>query len=115
MDAVLDSNCPPIHHFEFRAEPITLQGNYLPLEGINAVVAPRRTVLDKILMDAAVKAGADLREDFLVEELLVEDGCVTGIRGRVKTGDSENGSRIEERARLVVGADGKKSLVARTM
>jgi 2-polyprenyl-6-methoxyphenol hydroxylase-like FAD-dependent oxidoreductase len=115
MDAVLDSNCPPIQRCEFRLGPINLRGQYLPLEGVDAVVVPRRTVLDKLLVDGAVQAGAELREDFLVEELAVEDGCVIGIRGRMKTGGSEKGSGIEERARLVIGADGKNSLVARSV
>jgi 2-polyprenyl-6-methoxyphenol hydroxylase-like FAD-dependent oxidoreductase len=115
MDAVLDSNCPPIQRCEFRLGPITLRGEYLPLEGLNAVIAPRRTVLDKLLVNAALQAGAELREDFLLEELAFEDGCVIGIRGRVKTRGSEGGSRVEERAHLVIGADGKNSLVARSV
>lgn len=66
--------------------------------------APRRTVLDKLLVDAAAEAGAAVREGFTVEGLLIEDGRVTGIRG--------HGER-ELRARVVVGADGHHSLVAR--
>ena len=46
--------------------------------------APRRTVLDKILVDAAVTAGAELREGFFVEEILRDGDHVTGIRGGVQ-------------------------------
>jgi len=113
MDTVRHSDCPPVGRSEFRLGPITLQGEYLPLEGVNAVIAPRRRILDNILVEAAVAAGAELREDFVVQEVLVDDECVTGIRGRVKTEGTENGPLVEERARLVVGADGKNSLVAR--
>jgi len=70
----------------------------------------RRRVLDKILLDAAAKAGAEVREGFLVEELISEDGQVVGIRGRTR-----EGKRVEERARIVVGADGRNSFVARTL
>ena len=115
MDAVVKSNCPSIQRCEFRIGPLTLRGKYLPLGGVDGVVAPRRTVLDKLLADAAVQAGVELRDDFLVEELLIEDDCVTGIRGRSKIGASESRMHVEDRARLVVGADGKHSLVARTM
>ncbi len=69
--------------------------------------APRRKVLDKILVDAAVEAGAELREGFSVEELTTAGGVVTGIRGR-----DRKGSTVTERARIVVGADGARSLVA---
>ena len=53
-------------------------------------------------------AGAELREDFTVEEILVDDGRVTGIRGHAK-----GGATVTERARVVVGADGRHSKVAK--
>jgi flavin-dependent dehydrogenase len=70
---------------------------------------PRRSVLDKLLVDAAVEAGAELREGFAVRELLFEDGAVVGIRG------GSDGATVEERARIVVGADGLHSLVAKSV
>ena len=72
--------------------------------------APRRTVLDKILVDAAVEAGAEPREGFLVEEILRDGDRVTGIQGRGPGGQS-----VKEYARLVIGADGMRSLVARSV
>ena len=38
-------------------------------------------MLDKILVDAAADAGAEVREGFTVDEVVVEDGAVVGIRG----------------------------------
>ncbi len=70
----------------------------------------RRRVLDKLLVDAAVEAGAEVREGFAVDELLEEDGRVVGIRGRTR-----DGTRVEERARVILGADGRNSFVARTL
>ena len=70
----------------------------------------RRRVLDKILVDAAARSGVEVREGFSVEELLTEGGQVVGIRGRTR-----EGTRVEERARIVVGADGRNSFVARTL
>jgi flavin-dependent dehydrogenase len=69
---------------------------------------PRRTVLDKLLVDAAVDAGAELREDFSVRELVFDGDAVAGVRGVAK-----GGGMVEERARIVIGADGLHSLVAR--
>jgi flavin-dependent dehydrogenase len=70
----------------------------------------RRIILDKLLVDAAAEAGAEVREGFTVEEILVEDGAVVGIKGH-----SKNGESVIERARVVVGADGRHSLVADTV
>jgi 2-polyprenyl-6-methoxyphenol hydroxylase-like FAD-dependent oxidoreductase len=68
-------------------------------------------VLDKLLVDAAVEAGAELQEGCVVDELLIEGGAVTGVRGRLK----RDGATITHRARLVIGADGMRSRVARSV
>ncbi len=72
--------------------------------------APRRTVLDKILVDAAVEAGVEVREGFFVEEILRNGDRVTGVQGR-----HQGGRSLKEQARLVIGADGMRSLVARSV
>ena len=41
---------------------------------------PRRTVLDKLLVDAEAEAGVEIRENFTVEEVLMEDGRVVATR-----------------------------------
>jgi flavin-dependent dehydrogenase len=69
---------------------------------------PRRTVLDKLLVDAANEAGAEIREDFPLRELVIDGDRVVGVRG------GRDGT-IAEEARVVIGADGMHSLVARTM
>ena len=73
-------------------------------------LCPRRFVLDKILADAAVEAGAELREHFSVEALTYDGQCVTGVRGSTK-----NDRAITEQGRIVVGADGMNSIVARSV
>jgi flavin-dependent dehydrogenase len=65
-------------------------------------------VLDTMLVEAAVKAGAELREGFSLQELLMDGDRVTGIRGR-----SAGGRTVTEEAHLVIGDDGMRSLVAR--
>jgi flavin-dependent dehydrogenase len=98
------AGCPPIETYVFDFGPFTISG--MP----GTAYAPRRTVLDTVLVDAAAAAGAEVRQRFTVSEVLVEDGRVTGIRGQ------ERGGRIvTERARVVIGADGLHSLVARTV
>ena len=107
LDEVLESGCPPFESYIFDFGPFTITGTPQPLEGISMGIAPRRTVLDKILVDAAGRAGADVRERFRVDELVFEDGRVTGIRGR-----DADGRHVVERARAVVGADGRSSAIA---
>ncbi|MBI5287986.1 MAG: NAD(P)/FAD-dependent oxidoreductase [Chloroflexi bacterium] len=107
-DRVMASNCPPIPSITF-----TLAGvPFVPPKdpALPDAICPRRTVLDKILVDGAREAGAEVRESFSVQEILVEDGVVVGLRGR-----NSDGSAVEERARVTVGADGQHSIVARTV
>jgi 2-polyprenyl-6-methoxyphenol hydroxylase-like FAD-dependent oxidoreductase len=70
---------------------------------------PRRTILDSLLVNAAAEAGAEVRESFVVDDLVMADGTVVGIRGRGA------GAAVEERARVVIGADGVNSIVARAV
>ncbi|MEH1016607.1 NAD(P)/FAD-dependent oxidoreductase [Micromonospora sp. CPCC 206060] len=77
---------------------------------VQTYASVRRLVLDQILVEAAAKAGAEVRTNFTVRELLVSDGRVVGIRGR-----TVDGELVEERAKIVVGADGRNSFVARTL
>ena len=81
-----------------------------PPDGVSDSYGPRRIVLDKILVDAAVEAGVELRERFTMDKLDFDSDVVTGITGRDK-----GRSTITEKARIVIGADGKNSRVARTV
>lgn len=67
-----------------------------------------RRILDQRLVDTARAAGAELREGTTVEELLYEAGAVAGVVVR-----NPSGLRETIRARLVIGADGLRSVVAR--
>jgi 2-polyprenyl-6-methoxyphenol hydroxylase-like FAD-dependent oxidoreductase len=104
------TGCPPVGTYSFDLGPLTISGSPRPIEGIAHGYCPRRTVLDQLLVDAAAEAGAELREGFTVEEVVADDGTVTGIRGH-----SKGGASVTERARVVIGADGRHSLVAKTV
>jgi flavin-dependent dehydrogenase len=54
---------------------------------------PRRTTLDKILIDAAAESGADVRPAFNVFEYIIENGTVVGIHGRRQGCRSSNAPR----------------------
>jgi 2-polyprenyl-6-methoxyphenol hydroxylase-like FAD-dependent oxidoreductase len=105
LDRLIATGCPAIHTYAFDFGPFAITGapgnSHSPVS-----YCPRRIVLDKLLVDAAAEAGAEIREGFTVEKLLTEDGRVIGIRGR-----SQNGEPVTERAQVVVGADGWHSVV----
>jgi flavin-dependent dehydrogenase len=88
--------------------PFAIRGTPPPFDDVAEAYCPRRTVLDKLLVDAAVDSGAELREQFAVQNLAWNGERVTGI-----TGQSIGGATVTEQARIVIGADGIHSLVAR--
>src|SRR3989454_8593336 len=69
-----------------------------------------RTAFDTILVAAAARAGAVVREGISVENLVSDCGAVSGVVGR-----SGNGKRETYPSRVVVGADGLRSVVARRL
>jgi flavin-dependent dehydrogenase len=110
LNQIIASNCPPVSRAYFDFGSFSLVGATLPVDGVAAAYVPRRRVLDKILVDAAVEAGAELREGFNVQEILMEGDRVVGIAS-----PGSGGTSLAEKARIVVGADGMRSLVARTV
>jgi 2-polyprenyl-6-methoxyphenol hydroxylase-like FAD-dependent oxidoreductase len=106
MDAIAATGAPRVTYavFDPGDNPIVMPMEDPP--GFSICV--RRTKLDPIFVEAAQAAGATVRHENHVERLLWDDGRVAGVRGR-----DANGKPFEERARLVVGADGRHSLVAR--
>jgi 2-polyprenyl-6-methoxyphenol hydroxylase-like FAD-dependent oxidoreductase len=104
------SGCPPIRRYCFDFGPFGIAGSPRALDGVDVAYCPRRTVLDALLVEAAAAAGVEVREGFAVEELLFDDGVVTGIRGA-----DNGGAPVTEQARVVVGADGRNSFVARSV
>jgi len=109
LDRLTATGCPPIDTYSFDFGPFTLAG--APGTDDSPVAyCPRRTVLDKLLVDAASEAGAEVREEFTVTEIVIEDGRVAGIRGHDKGGEI-----VTELADVVVGADGRYSRVAKAV
>jgi flavin-dependent dehydrogenase len=103
LDQVVATNAPAITKFTVYSGDAVLFAP--PMEGV--AYCPRRYLLDKILVDAAVAAGAELREGFKVDEIIMDGETVTGVAGR-----RGGGAQMRESARYVVGAEGHHSIVA---
>jgi flavin-dependent dehydrogenase len=104
LDRVLATGCPPITSITMDLGDFPLTGRGLVVDGVPVGVAPRRAALDSMLIDAAVEAGAEFRDGFGVHDLTFDDDRVAGIRAR---------RGLIERARVVIGADGRNSRVAK--
>ena len=79
--------------------------------GVDLVVAPRRYVLDTLLATAAQRAGAQVRPGVTVTGVRRDGrGRVVGVYGHDRAG-----APVELGARWVVGADGLRSRVARSV
>lgn len=109
LDALRSASTPRIEkttfHYGDESIPIRIE----PRDGVDGLYAPRRTVLDAILVDAALRAGAHVVHGLAATELLHDrDGRVTGVRVRSSSGEAR-----EIGAGLVIGADGMRSRIAR--
>ncbi|MGW7264881.1 NAD(P)/FAD-dependent oxidoreductase [Streptomyces sp. NPDC054842] len=108
LDALRDAGCRPITRQSYEGPGVRIDGFSEPLEGLHHTYAPRRYVLDPILAEGAVAAGVEFRQSCQVKDLVWEDDRVVGVRY-----STPGGTETEDRARLVVGADGMRSVVAR--
>jgi 2-polyprenyl-6-methoxyphenol hydroxylase-like FAD-dependent oxidoreductase len=109
LDRVVSAGTPPISRTVFHyADGERVQVSIRPSPGVDALYAPRRTVLDRILIDAAEEAGADVLHETPVTSLLHDSaGRVTGVAAL-----DARGSRLELEGAITVGADGIRSVVA---
>ena len=109
LDQLRATTAPPITKIKITFGEMSFSPPIPEGEAPPEAWCPRRIVLDKILVDAAVAAGAELREGFSVRELMFDGDQVVGVRG------GGNGATVEERAKIVIGADGLHSLVAKSV
>ena len=108
LDEVVASGAPEIRSVSFHHAGEAVHHTLKDRAGVDFLVAPRRYVLDDLLARAAVEAGARLVTDTTVSGLQWSDGRVTGVHAH----DLDE-TPLELTGRLVVGADGIRSGVAR--
>ena len=104
LDRVLATGCPPITSMTIDLGDFPLTGYDLSVDGVPIGLGPRRSALDTVLIDAAIEAGVELRPRFPVAEVTSDGDRITGVRGP---------GGVTERARVVIGADGRNSTIAK--
>jgi 2-polyprenyl-6-methoxyphenol hydroxylase-like FAD-dependent oxidoreductase len=108
LDEVAAAGTPPVDKTLFHyGDGDMVQVSIRSSRGVDALYAPRRYVIDRVLVDAAAAAGVDVYHGVTVTEVLQSDGRVTGVRGTSRTG-----APLTVHARMCVGADGIRSVVA---
>jgi 2-polyprenyl-6-methoxyphenol hydroxylase-like FAD-dependent oxidoreductase len=107
LDRLRSRGCEPIPMLTFDFGSVSLSGSMPSVQEVHAAFCPRRTVLDSMLVDAAVEAGAELYDRTSVRSLRWSEGRACGIDVKPVSGAA---THID--ARIVVGADGRHSLIA---
>ncbi len=112
LDRLVAAGTPAVRRTTFHFEDSRpVQVSFRPSAGVDALYAPRRHVLDTILVDAAAEAGADVLHQTPVTRLLRDgDGRVAGVVAR-----GPGGRLLPITAPVTVGADGISSMVARAV
>jgi flavin-dependent dehydrogenase len=108
LPKIMAEGTPAVRHTTFHYGEESVRVNIKPEHGVDYLCAPRRTVLDRILVDAARNAGAEVRHGVLLSDLETDNGRVVGARLK-----DASGKLTAVRSDIVVGADGKQSTVAR--
>ena len=111
LDDVLASGTAPIRDVTFHVDGVADTRRVKDKSGVDLLVAPRRHVLDPIVADAAEAAGATMWFGVTVTDVVRgHDGRAIGVTGR-----DEDGEPVHVPARFVVGADGLRSRIARSV
>ena len=106
LEDVMATECPVVRKGRFVVGAGDDEFDIPLAPSLPGLVAPRRFILDKILIDAAVDAGAELAEGVMVDSLSFEGDRATGIKGHGPDGE------FEAHGRFVIGADGRNSVIA---
>lgn len=110
LKRIIEAGTPPVREVTLVFGPQRVSFPVAGEFGVDAYYAPRRTVLDAVLLEAAVAAGASYVSQASVTDVVKDpEGRVGGVTIR------SLGSVTRVRARHVVGADGTGSRIARAV
>ncbi|WP_347311667.1 NAD(P)/FAD-dependent oxidoreductase [Defluviimonas sp. SAOS-178_SWC] len=109
LDTLIRAGTPAIRRTSFLYGDQVFDVDIKPEHGVDALYAPRRSLLDATLAEAAGATGAEFRYGTGCTGLLFDEARrVRGVTLRAPSGATE-----EVCAGIVIGADGRRSAVAR--
>ncbi|MEO0916641.1 MAG: NAD(P)/FAD-dependent oxidoreductase [Pseudomonadota bacterium] len=108
LDRIIASGAPEVTRTQFSYGEEMIDLAIKPSHGTHALIAPRRFILDRILADAAQEAGAEIRYGTSFANVLRDPyGQIEGV---IYDGSERHQFAY---APLVIGADGRRSTMAR--
>jgi 2-polyprenyl-6-methoxyphenol hydroxylase-like FAD-dependent oxidoreductase len=107
LDDIVAAGTPPVRRTTFRHGDENIVITIKPSHGVDALYAPRRTLLDPLLVHAARNAGVEVHHSTSVTDLIMHHGRVVGVHAKTPDGEA-----VELGAPLVIGADGIHSTIA---
>ena len=107
LPCIVAAGTPPVRSTTFSYSEHDVVVPIEPRSGVDALFAPRRMLLDRLLVDAAEASGVVVRYGVRVDEVIVDDR--RRVRGIMVAAGGVH-ERIE--ADIVVGADGLHSTIA---
>jgi flavin-dependent dehydrogenase len=110
LGRLAQTGCPPIGSVTLDLGPVSIRGRPDAVDGTAVMYCPRRHVLDALLVEAARDSGVEMREGTTVTDLIWRGDEVIGVMTT-----EPDGRRREAHARIVIGADGLWSRVARAV
>jgi flavin-dependent dehydrogenase len=108
LPALLAAGCRRLTGLSHTVGGVTVGGPLPAYDGVDFAVAPARVLLDRLLVEAARESGAEYLPGVSLTGLTWCDGRVAGVRLR-----GQDGAAAQPKARVVIGADGMRSTVAR--
>jgi flavin-dependent dehydrogenase len=109
LDRIVAAGTPAVRRTEFRYGDEVVGIDVKPSYGVDALYAPRRTVLDRVLVEAAVDAGVEAR--FGAGLATVRRDAAGRVCGAMLNVGQE--AMVPVEAGIVIGADGRRSTTAR--
>src|SRR5258708_34239846 len=82
LGRLVEGGYPPLEKMIFDMGGALIEGAPIPVDGVSVLYVPRRTVLDALLVDAAVEAGADLEQRCSVIDVVFDGQRAAGARVR---------------------------------
>jgi len=108
LPKLMAEGTPAVRNTTFHYGADAVRVSIKPEHGVDYLCAPRRTVLDRVLVDAARNKGADVRHGVQLLDLVMDSARVVGARLK-----DASGNLAVVRSDIVIGADGKQSTVAK--